>query len=85
MKITSVKVRKVEKEENRLKAIASVCLDEMFLIHDIRVIEGDNGLFIAMPSRKTATGEYRDIVHPTNSDARKMFEDAVLAEYKEAQ
>lgn len=82
MRITSVKVRKIEKEENRLKAIASVCLDEMFLIHDIRIIEGDNGLFIAMPSRKTASGEYRDIVHPTNSDARKMFEEAVLSEYK---
>jgi len=81
MKITSVTVRKVEKEGSRMKGIASVVLDDCFAVHDIRVIEGDNGLFIAMPSRKTATGSYRDIAHPINPDARKMFEDAVLEEY----
>ena len=73
MKITSVNVRRVEK--------ASVLLDDSFAIHDIRIIEGDNGLFIAMPSRKTATGGYRDIVHPINPETRKIFEDAILKEY----
>lgn len=81
MKITSVNVRKVEKEESRMKGIASVLLDDCFAIHDIRIIEGDNGLFIAMPSRKTATGGYRDIAHPINPETRKMFEEAVLEAY----
>ena len=61
MKITSVSVRKITKENSRLRGIASVLIDDAFAIHDIRIIEGDNGLFIAMPSRKTATGEYRDV------------------------
>ncbi len=81
MKITSVNVRKVEKDDSRMKGIASVLLDDCFAIHDIRIIEGDNGLFIAMPSRKTATGGYRDIVHPINPETRKVFEDAVLEAY----
>ena len=81
MKITSVNVRKIEKEGSRMKGIASVLLDDSFAIRDIRIIEGDNGLFIAMPSRKTATGEYRDIAHPINHDVRKMFEDAIITEY----
>jgi stage V sporulation protein G len=82
MEITSVTVRKFEKEGNRMKGIATVVIDNAFAIHDIRVIEGDNGLFIAMPSRKTATGEYRDIAHPINTDIRTMFQDAILAEYQ---
>lgn len=81
MKITSVNVRKVEKEESRMKGIASVLIDDCFAIHDIRIIEGDNGLFIAMPSRKTATGGYRDIAHPINPETRKIFEEAVLEAY----
>ncbi|MEI3529597.1 MAG: septation regulator SpoVG [Bacilli bacterium] len=81
MKITSVNVRKVEKEESRMKGIASVLLDDCFAIHDIRIIEGDNGLFIAMPSRKTATGGYRDIAHPITPECRKMFEDAIIEAY----
>ncbi len=81
MQITSVSVRKIEKEGSRMKGIASVLIDDSFAIHDIRIIEGDNGLFIAMPSRKTATGGYRDIAHPINPDVRKMFEDAILKEY----
>ena len=64
---------------------ASILLDDSFAVHDIRIIEGDNGLFIAMPSRKTATGEYRDIAHPINSDARKMFEDAIIEAYNNAE
>ncbi len=82
MKITSVNVRKVEKEDSRMKGTASVLIDDCFAIHDIRIIEGDNGLFIAMPSRKTATGGYRDIAHPINQEARKMFEDEILEAYR---
>ena len=84
MKITSVNVRKIEKEGSRMKGIASVLLDDSFAVHDIRIIEGDNGLFIAMPSRKTATGGYRDIAHPINPEVRSMFEDAILEAYKNA-
>ena len=85
MTITSVNVRKVEKEGSRMKGIASVLLDDAFAVHDIRIIEGDNGLFIAMPSRKTATGGYRDIAHPINPDVRKQFEDAILEEFEKAE
>lgn len=85
MEITSVSVRKVEKENSRMKGIASVLLDDAFAVHDIRIIEGDNGLFIAMPSRKTATGTYRDIAHPINPDVRKQFENAILEEYKKVE
>ncbi len=81
MEITSVTVRKFEKEGNRMKGIATIVLDNAFAIHDIRIIEGDNGLFIAMPSRKTASGEYRDIAHPINTDVRTMFQKAILDEY----
>lgn len=81
MEITSVTVRKIEKEGSRMKGIASVLIDDSFAVHDIRIIEGDNDLFIAMPSRKTATGEYRDIAHPINSDVRKKFRDAIIEEY----
>lgn len=81
MQITSVSVRKVEKEGSRMKGKASVVIDDSFAVHDIRIIEGDNGLFIAMPSRKTATGVYRDIAHPINPDVRKLFQDAIIEEY----
>lgn len=84
MEITSVNVRKVEKEDSRMKGIASILIDDCFAVHDIRIIEGDNGLFIAMPSRKTATGGYRDIAHPINQDIRKQFEDKILEAYKNA-
>lgn len=84
MKITSVSVRKIEKEGSRMKGIASVLLDDSFAVHDIRIIEGDNGLFIAMPSRKTATGGYRDIAHPINPEVRSMFEEAILDAYDKA-
>ena len=85
MEITSVSVRKTEKEGSRMKGMASVVLDNAFRVHDIRIIEGENGLFIAMPSRKKATGGYRDIAHPLNSDVRKMFEDAILEAYENAE
>ena len=85
MEITSVNVRKIEKEGSRMKGIASILLDDSFAVHDIRIIEGDNGLFIAMPSRKTATGGYRDIAHPINPEVRSMFEDAILEAYDKAE
>ncbi len=85
MKITSVNVRKINKEGSRMKGIASVLLDDSFAVHDIRIIDGDNGLFIAMPSRKTATGGYRDVAHPINPEVRAMFEEAILDAYEKAE
>jgi len=81
MKITSVNVRKIEKEGSRMKGIASVVLDDSFAVHDIRIIEGDKGLFIAMPSKKTNTGDYRDVAHPINPEVRKMFEEEIINAY----
>jgi len=81
LKITSVNVRKIEKEGSRMKGIASILLDDCFAIHDIRIIEGDKGLFIAMPSRQTATGGYRDIAHPITQEVRSMFEKEILEAY----
>ena len=80
MKITNVRVRTVEKE-GRMKAIASITLDDSVVIHDIRIIEGTEGLFVAMPSRRLPTGEFRDIAHPINGETRVSFEQAILAEY----
>ena len=85
MKITSVNVRKINKEGSRMEGIASVLLDDSFAVHDIRIIDGDNGLFIAMPSRKTATGGYRDVAHPINPEVRAMFEEAILDAYEKAE
>ena len=85
MKITSVNVRKIQKEGSRMRGIASVLLDDSFAVHDIRIIEGEKGLFIAMPSKKTPTGEYRDIAHPINPEVRAMFEEAILKAYEEAE
>lgn len=73
MQVTDVRVRRVEKE-GKMKAIVSITLDNEFVIHDIKVIEGEKGLFIAMPSRKAADGEYRDIAHPINSGTREMIQ-----------
>ncbi len=85
MEITSVNVRKIEKESSRMKGIASVLLDDSFAVHDIRIIEGEKGLFIAMPSKKTPNGGYRDIAHPINPEVRSMFEEAILKAYEEAE
>ncbi len=81
MEITSVSVRKTEKADSRLRGIANVVIDDGFAVHDIRIIEGDNGLFIAMPSRKTSTGTYKDVAHPITPEVRKQFQDAILDEY----
>lgn len=83
MTITDVRVRKVTKE-GKMKAVVSVTFDEEFVVHDIKVIDGEKGLFIAMPSRKTASGEYRDIAHPINSVTRERMQEVILQEYQRA-
>ena len=82
MQITDVRIRKVEKE-GKMKAVVSITIDEEFVVHDIKIIEGENGLFIAMPSRKAADGEYRDIAHPINSDTRDRIQKLILEKYQE--
>ncbi|MCH4190928.1 MAG: septation regulator SpoVG [Butyrivibrio sp.] len=83
MKITDVRVRKVAKQ-GKMKAVVSVTFDNEFVVHDIKVIEGDKGLFIAMPSKKSADGEYRDIAHPINSDTRQLMQQMILDSYEKA-
>lgn len=83
MTITDVWVRKIEKE-GKLKAIVSVTLDNEFVVHDIKVIEGEKGLFIAMPSKKSADGEFRDIAHPINSSTRERLQSTILEKYQQA-
>ena len=77
MKITDVRVRRVE-GETRLKGVASITIDEAFAVHELRIIEGNEGLFVAMPSRKAADGTFRDIAHPINVEATNMFDEVVL-------
>ena len=83
MQITDVRVRKVTKE-GKLKAVVSITMDDEFVVHDIKVIEGEKGLFIAMPSKKSADGEYRDIAHPINSGTRDRIQTLILEKYEEA-
>ena len=83
MQITDVRIRKVEKE-GKMKAVVSITIDEEFVVHDIKVIEGQNGLFIAMPSRKTPDGEFKDIAHPINTETRERIQGAILEAYEKA-
>lgn len=83
MNITDVRVRKVTKE-GKMKAVVSITLDDEFVVHDIKVIDGEKGLFIAMPSKKSADGEYRDIAHPINSDTRDRIQSIILEKYEQA-
>lgn len=83
MTITDVRVRKVSKE-GKMKAVVSITIDEEFVVHDIKVIEGEKGLFIAMPSRKASDGEYKDIAHPINSATREKIQRIILDKYEEA-
>ena len=82
MQITDVRIRKVAKE-GKMKAVVSITIDNEFVVHDIKVIEGEKGLFIAMPSRKAADGEYRDIAHPINSSTREKIQELILEKYQE--
>lgn len=83
MKITDVRIRKVAKE-GKMKAVVSITIDDEFVVHDIKVIEGEKGFFIAMPSRKASDGEYRDIAHPINSSTRDFIQTMILTKYEEA-
>lgn len=80
MQVTDVKIRKIT-NEGKMKAIVSITLDNEFVVHDIKVIEGENGLFIAMPSRKTPSGEFKDIAHPISTDVRQKFQTEILKNY----
>ena len=84
MKITDVRVRKVDKQDGKMKAVVSVTFDDEFVVHDIKVIEGESGLFIAMPSRRSADGQYRDIAHPINSEMRGTMQALILDSYEKA-
>ena len=81
MQITDVRIRKIAKE-GKMKAIVSITLDGEFVVHDIKVIEGEKGLFIAMPSRRAGDGEYRDIAHPINSETREMIQNIIMEKYE---
>ena len=82
MQITDVRVRKVTKE-GKMRPVVSITIDDVFVVHDIKVIEGEKGLFIAMPSRKASDGEYRDIAHPINSETRDKIQSLILEKYQE--
>ena len=82
MKVTDVRLRKIQ-TDGRMKALVSITLDESFVVHDLRVIEGNSGLFVAMPSKRTPDGEFRDIAHPINSEMRQEIQDAVMKVYDE--
>ena len=84
MNITDVRLKKVN-SDGKMKAIASITIDDSFVVRDIRVIEGQNGLFVAMPSRKTPDGEFRDIAHPITQEAREIIQTAILKEYDTAE
>ena len=82
MKITDVRVRMVKKDDSKLKAVASVTFDDCFVVHDVKILEGNEDFFIAMPSKKTPEGEYKDIVHPLNTETRELIKNVVLAEFE---
>ena len=84
MNISEVRIRFVKKDDSKLKAVASITIDDCFVVHDIKVIERDTDLFIAMPSRKTAEGEFRDVAHPINAETREMIQKIILEKYAEA-
>ena len=81
MKITSVKVKKIVEDKSRLVGVATAVIDKVFIVEDIKIIKGDDRLFLAMPSQKMPDGSYKDIAHPLNTDCRKLFEEAILNEY----
>lgn len=85
MKITDVRLRKVNNQDTRMKALVSVTFDEEFVVHDLRVIDGNNGLFVAMPSKRTPDGEFRDIAHPINTEMRQHVQEEVMRVYEETE
>ena len=82
MKISDIRIRLVDKEDSKLKAVASITIDDCFVVHDIKVIEGKEGYFISMPSKKTPDGEFKDIVHPINTETRESISAQVIDAYK---
>ncbi len=84
LNVTDIKIRLVEKESSKLRAIASIVIDDCFAVHDIKVIEGAGGVFAAMPSRRTPDGEFKDIAHPINTETREFVKDAIIAAYEKA-
>lgn len=84
MNITEIRIRLLKKEDTKLKAIATMTIDDCFAVHDIKVIEGDSGFFIAMPSKKTSSGEFKDIVHPLNTETREHICKMIIEEYAKA-
>ncbi len=82
VQITDIRIRSVEKE-GKMKAVVSITIDDEFVVHDIKIIEGEKGMFIAMPSRKAADGEYRDIAHPINTATRERLQNMILSKYQE--
>lgn len=83
MNISDVRVRLIKKEDSKLKAVASITIDECFVIHDIKVLDGENGTFVSMPSRKTPDGQYKDVAHPLNTETREMISEKVIKAYEE--
>ena len=83
MQITDIRIRSVEKD-GKMKAVVSITIDDEFVVHDIKIIEGEKGMFIAMPSRKAADGEYRDIAHPINTATRERLQSMILSKYQES-
>lgn len=84
MNISEVRVRLVKKDDGKLKAVASITIDNCFVVHDVKILEGSDDFFIAMPSKKTPDGEYKDIVHPLNTETREMIKSLVLEEFHKA-
>ena len=83
LKITDIRIRLVPNDDSKLKAVASITIDECFVVHDIKVLEGNQGYFVSMPSRKTPEGEYKDVAHPINTPTREEINKLVLAKYEE--
>ena len=82
MEVTDIRIRKVN-TEGRMKAVVSITFDDAFAVHDIKVVEGDKGLFVAMPSKRMPDGEYKDIAHPINAETRELLHDCILEKYQE--
>ena len=83
MKITDIRIRLIQNAESKLKAVASITIEDCFVVHDIKVLEGNQGYFVSMPSRKTPEGEYKDVAHPINTPTREMISKAVLDKFEE--
>ena len=84
MKISDIRIRLIHKETTRIKAIATITIDDCFVVHDIKVLENDHGYFIAMPNKKTLEGDYKDITHPINTETRELLTTMIIDAYKVA-